>query len=277
LEIWHRVSIAGKDAGYWQSRGLEMRPILSALDAEGRPKSWIAEIHEDDPRWPELKPYVEGRLNFVNTFFTDEERLAAEWCILRGCGILRPNQPVAGYWSRDYYADKCPVCGSGWTQIAPFHLAKEPKPGRNALASFAGDELFVTEEVLTAFRSEGFNGFDTWPLLVGKDKHPALNVKQLLVGYVAGPALADELVEHEHYRWTDCVSCGRRWHLYYNRGMLPLHRSALRSHVDFQMTYEWFGSERAARREILVSQRVTRLILAKQWTGADLSPVNLFE
>ena len=96
MDIWHRVSIAGKDAAYWQSRGLKMTPILSALDAEGRPKSWIAEITESDTRWLELKPYVEGRLNFINTFFSEEERLSAEWCILRGTGPLRPLEPVGG-------------------------------------------------------------------------------------------------------------------------------------------------------------------------------------
>jgi hypothetical protein len=146
--------------------------------------------------------------------------------------------------------------------------------GQNAFASFgAAFELFVIGEVFTTFESEGIRGIDSWPVLVGKDKHPAYGVKQLLVKTVAEPALADELVEHQHYRATDCPSCGRNWHLFYSRGMLPLRRSGLRSDVDFQMTNEWFGSGRAARREILVSRRVVELILAKKWKGAQLSPV----
>lgn len=274
MEIWHRVSIAGKDSAYWQSRGLEMTPILSALDEEARPKSWMAEIPESDPRWLELKPYVEGRLNFIGTLFTDEERLAAEWCILRGVGPLRPKEPVGGYWSGDYYKGKCSVCGSGWTQVAPFHLSKEPRAGRNALTSFGSAyELFATDEVFRAFKAEGIRGVDSWPFLVGQDKHPSENVKQVLAKNVAEPAIADELVEHEHYRWSDCPGCGRKWHLFYSRGMLPLRRSAMRSDVDFQVTNEWFGSGRAARREILVSRRVVQLILEKKWKGAELSPV----
>ena len=275
MEIWHRVSIDGKDAAYWQSHGLKMTPILSALDAEGRPKSWIAEMTESDPRWPELKPYVEGRLNFISTFFTDEERLAAEWCILRGTGPLRPTEPVGGNWSRDYYEGRCPVCGSGWRQIAPFHVAREPRLGCNALGSFgyaSAYALFAINEVFAAFEAERIRGVDSWPFLVGKDKHPADNVKQLLIKSVAGPAIADELVEHERYRWSNCSGCGQRWHLFYSRGMLPLHRSALRTDVDFQMTHEWFGSGRAARREILVSRRVAKVILTKKWKRVELAP-----
>jgi hypothetical protein len=275
VEIWRRIHIEGKDAGYWQARGLKMKPILSALDEEGRPRAWVADASESEVLWPELKAYIRNQSSFISTFFTDEERLSAEWCILRGSGIVRPNAPLEGYWSRNYYQDICPVCGSGWTQISPFRLERPPKLGRNAFASFAGDELFASNEVLAEFKAQSVHGVQTWPILIGEAGHPALGVEQILVKHVAEPAIADELVEHEHYRWTDCPRCGRRWHLYYNRGMLPLRRTALHTDVDFQMTHEWFGSGRAARREILVSNHVVRLILTNQWKGADLSPVQV--
>jgi hypothetical protein len=133
--------------------------------------------------------------------------------------------------------------------------------------------LFAINEVFKALEGERIRGVDSWPILVGKDKHPADDVKQLLVKTVAEPALANELVEHEHYQAYDCPRCGRKWHLFYSRGMVPLHRSALRTDVDFQMTNEWFGSGKAARHEILVSRRVVQLILKHKWKGAELAPV----
>jgi hypothetical protein len=275
LEIWHRIWIDGKDENYWRGRGLKMKPIRSAFYADGTAKTWVGDVSEDSELWPELKDYIGSTPHFLNTFFTDEERLSAEWCILRGVGGLKPAEPEAGNWSHDYYQGICSVCGSGWSQIAPFHLRTEPRVGRNAFASFASaaDQLFAINEVFATFESQRFRGVNSWPVLVGKDKHTADSVKQLLVKTVAEPALADELVEHEHYRATDCPGCGRKWHLFYSRGMLPLHRSGLRSDVDFQMTNEWFGSGRAARREILVSRRVVQLILTKKWKGAQLSPI----
>lgn len=274
MEIWHRVWIDGKDVEYWRGRGLEMKPIRSAFYDDGTAKTWVSDVSESSSLWPELQAYMGDQAHFVSTFFSDEERLAAEWCILRSVSLVRPKEPMGGYWSGDYYEGKCSVCGIGWTQIAPFHLAKEPKVGRSAFASFGSAyELFAIDEVFRTFESGGIRGVDSWPILVGKDRHSAAGVRQLLVKNVAAPALADELVEHERFRPVDCSACGRMSYLFYSRGMLPLRRSALKSDVDFQMTNEWFGSGRAARHEILVSRRVVKLILDKKWRGADLSPV----
>jgi hypothetical protein len=55
--------------------------------------------------------------------------------------------------------------------------------------------------------------------------------------------------------------------------MLPLRRTALKANLDFQLTDEWFGSGANARREILASQRVVRLILENKWKGAKLVPI----
>jgi len=90
---------------------------------------------------------------------------------------------------------------------------------------------------------------------------------------VAEPAIAEELVEHERYSQTDCPVCGKTWHAHYVRGMLPLRRTALKANLDFQLTDEWFGSGANARREILASQRVVRLILENKWKGAKLVPI----
>lgn len=274
MEIWHRMWIDGKDVDHWRERGLKMKPIRSAFYPDGTAKTWVGDVCEGSDLWPEAKAYMGNRPHFLNTFFTDEERLAAEWCILRGAGPLRPTEPVGGYWSREYYEGACTRCGSGWRQIAPFHLAREPRLGCNALGSFGSAyELFAIREVFAAFEAAVIRGVDAGPVLVGKDRCPADNVKQVLVQSVAEPSLAEELVEREHYRASDCSGCGRKWHLFYSRGMLPLRRSALRTDVDFQMTQEWFGSGKAARHEILVSRRVVRLILANKWKGSDLVPV----
>jgi hypothetical protein len=273
LEIWHRIHVDGKVAGYWQERGLEMHPLLSALDEEARPRTWVAEVCENSKLWSELKNSAGIESFYVNTLYTDQERLAAEWCILRVAAVFRPAEPTGGYWSPKYYEDRCRECGSGWSQITAFRFSREPRMKAESLASMGGDELFVTKELLRNFERAGFRGFYTWPVLVGKEGREVEGLKQLLVEAVAEPAIADDLVEHEHYYYGDCPTCGQRWHIYYTRGMLPLRREALRTDLDFQLTNEWFGSGAAARREILVSHRVTELILKKKWKGADLVPI----
>lgn len=50
-------------------------------------------------------------------------------------------------------------------------------------------------------------------------------------------------------------------------------KADLNPEADFQLTHEWFGNGRAARRDILVSQRVVRLILEKRWHGIYFVPI----
>ena len=158
----------------------------------------------------------------------------------------------------------------------PFQLKKEPSLGKNQFSSFgSGFELFCTPLVLDAFAAQGISGFETWPLLLKKTGEPVGGLKQIIVTETAAPAIAEEMVEHERYGQTDCPVCGRTWHAHYVRGVLPMRRGALKTGTDFQLTNEWFGNGRTARREILASQRVVRMILDNKWQGVDLTPIQV--
>lgn len=57
---------------------------------------------------------------------------------------------------------------------------------------------------------------------------------------------------------------------------MHLKREALRSDVDVLLTHEWFGSGgHMGFREILISNRLARLILEKGWGGVALKPVEI--
>jgi hypothetical protein len=56
---------------------------------------------------------------------------------------------------------------------------------------------------------------------------------------------------------------------------MPMRRAGLLSGVDLQLTYEWFGSGKASRRETLVSHRFARLVVEHKWKGIELWPVEL--
>jgi hypothetical protein len=158
--------------------------------------------------------------------------------------------------------------------VAPFQIKKEPKLGQNQFSSFgSGFELFCTPLVIEECSRRAISGFEAHPLILDKENRVARSLKQLVVTAVADPAIEEKFVGQEQCEQTVCPQCGRTWHVYYTRGMLPLRKSALRGDVDFQLTREWFGSGRNARREILVSQRVVRLILENRWKGAELVPI----
>jgi hypothetical protein len=274
MKIWRRGWIGTEYKNFLENNEIKHEPQFGTKNPT-QLRNFMFEIAEDDPAWPELKVFLKGDHTFTRTLFTDKERFDAEWCKIRSDHSIKSIRVPSDYgWSEEFFQNQCNNCGSGWKQIASLKLKREPKLGKNQFSSFgSGFELFCTPLVLEEFSRQNVNGFETWPLLLENSGEPIESLKQIMVTEVAEPAIAEELVERECYSQTDCPVCGQTWHAHYIRGMLPLRRAALKPNVDFQLTNEWFGNGRTARREILVSQRVVRLILENKWKGAELIPI----
>ena len=275
MKIWRRGHIGVEYKDFLDVNHIKYEPCFGVKNPN-QIQNYMFEIAEDDPSWPEIKIFLKGDYTYLRTRYTAEDRLNAEWCIIWDDHSIVSYRIPQGYaWSEEFFQNQCKKCGSGWKQIAPFRLKQEPKLGKNQFCGFSGGfELFCTPLVLEEFSRQSINGFETWPVyLKKKGDEQANNLKQIRVTEIAEPAIAEELVEHERYGQTDCVICGQTWHAHYVRGMLPLRKSALKQNVDFQLTNEWFGNGQSARREILVSQRVVRLILENKWKGAELIPI----
>jgi hypothetical protein len=278
MEIWHRGHIAVEHKGFLEANRIKHEHRFS-VKHPSQIRDYIFEISEDHLAFREIMGRLAREYTYVTTFFTDDERLKADYCIIRtDCSILssldKANADSYYTFKAPYFSGFCSKCGTGWSQIAPFQLKREPKIGRNQFCGFgSGFELFCTSLVLGEFSSCKIGGFETWPLILEEGHEPIESLKQIMVTEVAEPAIAEDLVEHERYCQTDCPVCGQTWHAHYIRGMLPLRRTALKPNVDFQLTNEWFGNGRTARREMLISQRVVRLILENKWKGAELVPI----
>jgi hypothetical protein len=50
-------------------------------------------------------------------------------------------------------------------------------------------------------------------------------------------------------------------------------RAPADSSVDIVLSQEWFGARRVAYREILVSRRLTQLVIDKKWSGVVFKPI----
>ncbi len=274
MKIWHRANLRPELESLIRAHDVPIRLIYSTVEP-GRLTHLLVDLDESNPVWPRLEPMVREAETFVWTEFSVQEALAAEWSVVRAAhsvGSSAGGDP----WSADYFEGRCRTCGVGWRQKAPLVIDKEPRIGRHSFASFwGGFELFCTPEVLDVFAANGIEGYDSWPLLLPKTKGALSCLRQLIVETTAGSALEEELAETQRFRKERCPTCGNVWHTFYVRGMMPLRRSALHEGVDFQLTHEWFGSGRAARREILVSNRVARLAMEHKWKGLYLAPVQL--
>ena len=275
MKIWHRTNLNPDAESLLQAEKVKYQRVYSTVVPE-RVNSLLLDVAESDPAWPRISHLVKEKETFVWTEFTSQEILNAEWLIIQAAHSIGYPAPNNSSWSDLYIKARCVTCGVGWQQIAPFRVIKEPRIGRNAFASFWGAfELFCTPEVLAAFEAEGIRGYEVWPLLLHKTGESSQLLKQLMVPNIAQPAVEEEVAETERFCETICPTCDQIWFSHYLRGMMPLRREALVPEVDFQLTHEWFGNGRTARREIPVSQKVARLVFDKKWRGLALSPVNL--
>jgi hypothetical protein len=275
MKIWHRGKLTAEHGAFLQSHGISITPIFRDTNPD-KPSFYEFIIEEKNQAWPEVRQRLGNGHTYIRTEFTLEEIMRTEWSIVRAVHSIGSVRHGNFAWSEDVFAGQCKSCGTGWRQIAPFRLKKEPKLGTSVFADFgSGFELFCAPTVLRVFQKCGFVGFRAQPLLLDNGQQQSKILEQLLVTEVAGPAVADELVERERYSQTDCLVCGRTWHAHYTRGALPLRRSGLNQDVDFQLTGEWFGNGRTARREILVSRRVVNRAVEEKWEGIEFIPVSV--
>lgn len=275
MKIWHRGHFAVEHKDFLDKMGIRHWPLFNSPTSQ-RVRKYMFVVDEGNPAWADVKERLVGDHTYISTEFTKKEISEAEWAIAHADHSIKNVRPGDYGWSTDFFSDQCKNCGAGWRQIAPFRIKKEPKLGKNVFADFGSAfELFCATVVLEAFKKEGMSGFETRPLILNKEDRPAESLNQMVITEIAEPAVADESVEHERYSQTDCPVCGRTWHAHYTRGALPLRKSALNPKVDLQLTSEWFGNGRTARREILFSHRAVNLTLENNWQGIRFIPVNV--
>lgn len=276
MEINHRVSINGDaDAGFYaEVKRLGIEHIISPLP--GHAVGVVTfQIAESDPRWGAIQQMIEyyGAADFTGTSFSTEEIVNSEWnrlVPLHEWGYPQPEKNMQ--WKQLAYNQMCPACGVGHTQVAPFHLAKEPRLGKYHFFTLLWTyTLFCKREVVDTLIKNDITGYEVWEAVFHKSNQPSTLVAQLILSEISAPGL----FEGDKNRPEKCSACGITKYGHHRRGKLRYSKDALRS-ADFQLTNEWFGSGgHSGFREMIVSNRLARLILAQGWRGVALKPIEL--
>jgi hypothetical protein len=244
------------------------------------------EITESDSRWPQvarlIKPgekinpsdiLLEGATpDDINTVFSNGEILSAEYIRLQPVFEQCYPLPKEEY-KENTFKNICPKCGVGYTQNRPLHIGKEPTMRKNDFMSpFWVYVLFCTKRIIKELESNAISGYEVWPVIIHSTNENSKVVSQLIISRIAGPALSDE----DKFQPETCSQCGITTYLYHKRGYMHLKRESLIKDIDFQQTSEWFGSGRyGGFREIIISNRVAKLIIDNKWLGVSLKPTIL--
>lgn len=272
MEVWHRITFGHKDDVGADLDALHVQIKKTALPGTGY--LIHIDINESDSRWPKVAALVREKnaVDICNTIFTSSEILSADW--VRLVPVFQQGYPQPEEtWVKNpiNYEEHCPECGT-FRQRASFRLKKEPVLGKNSFMSLYWTyALFCTTEVFSDFEATEIRGYEVWDAIIHKSNMPSEKVSQLFIPTIADPGLvwADDL------KADTCPSCNVTKYRPHMRGAMYIERDALLPDIDIMQSYEWFGSGHTAYREILVSNRIARLVLGRGWKGVAFKVVKL--
>ncbi len=276
MEIWHRVAFNGDMKSGFKTVVEKIGIEYGIAPLPNHTTGLVYfDIDESDRRWTQVEELIraKGASDIYDTLFTTEEILNAEWVRLIPTFEQGYPQPKATWVTNPVnYENACSKCGTGFRQMTPFRLAKEPRLGKNDFMTLYWTyALFATPKVFESLETHEIRGYERWKAIIHKTNQPCQTVSQLYIPHVSNPGLA----ELDKVQTETCSKCRITKYAPHMRGYMCYSRDALLPDLDIQLTDEWFGSGAFAFREILISNRFARLILDEGWQGMKLKPIRL--
>jgi hypothetical protein len=274
MEIIHRVSINSTTGIESLLISLGMNIKKSTLPGGNYLISFDAA--EGNPAWSNISELIRANhaADIYDSFFTNEEILKADWCRLIPTfenGYPQPEKKHA--WRQMVYQEQCIICGLGYHQVSPFRIKQEPKFGKNDFISLYWTyAVLAKSNVLDTMMENNIKGFEKWPVILQGTNQPAQTISQVYPLALSAPGLTggDKAISEI------CSACGAAKYAIHKHGVLRYKRSSLLADNDIQLTFEWFGVGRfGGFREILISRKLSKLILGQAWQGIRLKPIEL--
>jgi hypothetical protein len=267
MEILHRVMFnkTSKEIFFHTVEDLGLITKTSQLPTNGGLLVFV-DISESNPHWPIISELIStfGASDKYDSVFTEEEVRSAEW--LRLISTFEQGYPYPkGPWpfkqpGRPLLCQRCAT----YVQTGPIQLAKEPHLGKKSFMSLIWqNDFFCSSEVFRGLAEINSRGYEPMEVLIHTTGLPSKEIKQLFVQNITSPGT---IIDYE-YEGIICPDCGVKKFPPHMRGVMKLKRDAIVPNVDFMLTNEWFGHGYLAWREILVSNRVAKLMLDKGWQG----------
>ena len=280
MDVKHRITINSLDKCFLSSikqMGVEFKvsPLPGAL---GQLITII--ILESDPNWERMVDLVTAQSNYeiygdgaqYESIFSEDEIRSARWLRLissfeQGYPQPRLHWPIKQL-SYDLFCTKCAI----YNQVGSMRLAKEPFLGNKSFMSLiANGEFFARHVVFEKLKNIQARGYEDLEAIIHKTGNPSEMVGQLYVPNITEPGF---LPDANHAK-VICPVCRTEKYYPHMKGILKYKKRAIQPDLDFIRTYEWFGSGYVAWREILVSNRIAKLILDNKWEGIRLKVVEL--
>lgn len=228
------------------------------------------DVYDDHIAWEEIYDLVEKHnIPYIHTnVFSKKEIRSAQWCRVKLINHVGYPQPEDEWLATRFtYADYDQESGTFSHQIESFRIKQEPRLKSKQFMDLTWPhEIFVRKEIIKKFEEANIKGYLTSDVLIHKTGEPSKEILQIVVPKITE---ADAILKDHPISTTSNKILKYMPHTY---DILKFTHELLAEREDFILSKEWFGDKNAFR-EILVSQKVTNLILDNNWKGISLEPV----
>jgi hypothetical protein len=280
MEIVHRVC-------YWDSwnrplkQRLETAQIKYKASEDPSHKDFFIsfDIAESHPFWKDIAKLQRGPIGWLkygsiwDTYFSESEILSSEWSRIFVENVKKYPEPRST-WATDpaNFDNFCKHCGTH-VQARPFRIQREPNWGHfHFFTFFWGHAVFARKEVFDAFRRNKIRGGIRMDMVIHRTGVPTKDIFQL----VPSNTTRGGLIAEKNIKMAFCRKCGNKKYSYHDRGVMRYRRDPIMQEVDVLYTNEWIGVGRKdAWREILVSNKLARLIIQQGWKGVRFKAVEI--
>lgn len=257
-------------------------------------------VYDDDPKWPLLRDLAaEHRVRVWHSpVFTDDDIAAALWLFAHATADAGYPQPkkAFGYESESFdLTNWCRRCGIGKVQTRPIRLRQEPtsKSAHFFAPQCLHHVLLARLAVREVFEAENVSGVRYLAPLRHRTGTPLETVVQILPTTTAREGLVgvvQELVtcspQDKDMSAIQIPAPGRgalsdgfchrvKYHVPSRKKLVHYLRNTFEEAPDILLSAEWFGSGAAASQQVIISNKVARLVLAHRWKGLELEPIEL--
>lgn len=276
MKIKHRISLNSRiDDKFYRFINKIGIKYKSVEMPGGKSQFIYFDITESDPLWLEIAPMIPTSkvVDVYDTYFTKNEVLSAEWARLVSSYIEGYPEPFETWVTSPInYINNCRECGT-FQQASNFQIKREPALRGNDFMTlnWAVSAFFCTPQVISVFNSHQIKGYEPWKVILTKTESESKKIYQLFVPNETAPGL----LEVSDLASEICPKCNITRYSHHLRGEMLYKRESIDLGLDIVRSKEWFGAMRDAYQEILVSNRVIKLVIKNGWKGIRFKVVKL--
>jgi hypothetical protein len=200
--------------------------------------------------------------------FSKKEILDANWCRARLINHVGYPQPEDEWLSTHFTYANFDIESQIFShQIDDFRIKQEPQlKDKHFMDLTWPHEIFAKKAIFQHFQQAEIIGYEVRDVVIHNTNEPSKEVSQLIIPKITNA--------HAFLKDHPLSSSKVKKYMPHTKGMLKFSGELQNEPGDFVLSQEWFG-DRNAFREILISQKVTKLILANHWKGLALEPVSI--